>query len=149
MGLAGMLATLSKLDTALAGAAAGAGGVCADAGRLAMLLRTLARGSLCVFKAPFILLAGVEALALTKSPRSPAVPQQPSQCWRGLLWKQQRLRCRVNVASHSATHRCSPAKGRWLRCMHVHRRVNKTVCTHMWHVRLCMMHRILSEGKGP
>ena len=68
--LAGMLATLSNLDTALAGAAA-AGGLCDDAGRLVMLSKTLAAGAP-VLASAFSLPAGCEALALTISSRSPA-----------------------------------------------------------------------------
>ena len=71
-----MLATLSKLDTALGAAAALGGSACVDAGRLVMLLKALAGGALLVFAAMFVLLA----LALTISSRSPAAPQQPSQC---------------------------------------------------------------------
>ena len=69
--LAGMLATLSNLDTAFGGVAA-AGGLCEDVGRLVMLSKTLAARAL-GFASAFSLPAGCEALALTISSRSPAV----------------------------------------------------------------------------
>ena len=69
--LAGMLATLSNLDTAFGGVAA-AGGLWEAAGRLVMLSKTLAAGVPVVFASAFSLPAGCEALALTISSRSPA-----------------------------------------------------------------------------
>ena len=91
--LAGMLATLSKLDTVL-GAAAAAGGLCADAGRLVMQSNTLA--AVARFVAMLSLPAGCKALAWRIASRSPAVRGQAAQSHRPLTSVSTKvLACRV------------------------------------------------------